>query len=361
MRKSGIEILRAVAMLMVVTLHVLGAGGILNALEPFTPKYYFAWFLEIISMCAVNCFGLISGWLMAQKAADYRRIIRFALQVFFYTFCIWVLTRIFGWHTASWQLILKSSLPHNTPLWYAKSYLLLLFLTPVLNAFVVSLEGKRVKCYFAVSLILFSLLPTVSAKDFFFFNSGYNVWWLAVLYVWGGMLRKWKLDEKIKAWQLISALVCVETASYLSKVLVEYLLFRKTGEYTVYGNWIAYTSPLIVFKAMVLLLLCLKIRAQWLDHKGFRLLFESMFGVYLIHMNYVVNGRWITNKYIAYASVPGKQMAGCLVIRIAQIYGISLILSVFLMIAYKRILKIWEKFTANYKDVRKLKEWRRKA
>lgn len=61
-RESGIEILRMTSMLMVVTLHVLGAGGILDTVEPLSLNYAVCWFLEIANYGAVNCFGLISGY-----------------------------------------------------------------------------------------------------------------------------------------------------------------------------------------------------------------------------------------------------------------------------------------------------------
>lgn len=60
-RNYGIEILRIIAMLMIVLLHVV--GGSLQYAESGSNKYYILWFFEIMSYCAVNCFGIITGYI----------------------------------------------------------------------------------------------------------------------------------------------------------------------------------------------------------------------------------------------------------------------------------------------------------
>lgn len=69
-RNSGIDLLRIISMIMIVTLHLLGHGGILNNLEPFTSGHYSAWTLEIIAYCAVNCYALISGYVSVHQNSN---------------------------------------------------------------------------------------------------------------------------------------------------------------------------------------------------------------------------------------------------------------------------------------------------
>lgn len=59
-RNYGIDALRLFSMLLVVTLHVLGHGGVLENLVG--KKYAVCWLLECFSFCAVNCYGIISGY-----------------------------------------------------------------------------------------------------------------------------------------------------------------------------------------------------------------------------------------------------------------------------------------------------------
>ena len=61
-RNYGIDLLRMILMLMVVILHVLGHGGVLDATTPLSAKYCVSWLIESFAYCAVNCYALISGY-----------------------------------------------------------------------------------------------------------------------------------------------------------------------------------------------------------------------------------------------------------------------------------------------------------
>ena len=61
-RNYGVDFLRIIATFMVLTLHILGQGGLLVTLTSGTVRYHVFWFLEVVCYCAVNCYGLISGY-----------------------------------------------------------------------------------------------------------------------------------------------------------------------------------------------------------------------------------------------------------------------------------------------------------
>lgn len=61
-RNYGIDLLRIVSMAMIVVLHVLGHGKLLESVEAGSPKYYVLWFMETMAYCSVNCYGLVSGY-----------------------------------------------------------------------------------------------------------------------------------------------------------------------------------------------------------------------------------------------------------------------------------------------------------
>ena len=60
-RNYGIDLLRIVSMIMIVTLHVCGQGGLLSINTSFHKKFAIDFF-ETSSFCAVNCYGMISGY-----------------------------------------------------------------------------------------------------------------------------------------------------------------------------------------------------------------------------------------------------------------------------------------------------------
>ena len=61
-RNYGIDLLRVISMIGVMTLHVLGHGGVLAITKILTLNYNIAWLLNILFCSAVNCFVLITGY-----------------------------------------------------------------------------------------------------------------------------------------------------------------------------------------------------------------------------------------------------------------------------------------------------------
>lgn len=61
-RNYGIDLLRIVSMFMVVFLHILGGGGVLELDSLSGASYWTAWTLKTASYCAVDIFAIISGY-----------------------------------------------------------------------------------------------------------------------------------------------------------------------------------------------------------------------------------------------------------------------------------------------------------
>ena len=89
-RNYGIDFLRCFSMFMVVMLHILGHGGILNNATSGSLNYGVAWLLETMAYCAVNCYALISGFVGTKAKYRYTNIVMLWLQVVFYTIIITV-------------------------------------------------------------------------------------------------------------------------------------------------------------------------------------------------------------------------------------------------------------------------------
>ena len=84
-RNYGIDLLRVIAMIMVVCLHVLLYGMDINAIPSGTVNYYIAWALEAVCYAAVNIYGLISGFCLCERKTSVRKLIELWLQIFFYS------------------------------------------------------------------------------------------------------------------------------------------------------------------------------------------------------------------------------------------------------------------------------------
>ena len=61
-REYGIDALRIISMGMIVIHHMLVHGGIIDSLDTSGWRYMMAWYIEAAVFGAVNCYGLISGY-----------------------------------------------------------------------------------------------------------------------------------------------------------------------------------------------------------------------------------------------------------------------------------------------------------
>ena len=133
-RSSNVDLFRIIAAVLVVLLHVLGQGGILENTSPSGAKHWAAWFFEISAYCAVNCFALISGYLMVGKSIKLRNIVKLWFQVLFYSLLITVLFFAFVPESRSIKSLVFSVLPVlSKQWWYVSAYFALFFLIPFLN------------------------------------------------------------------------------------------------------------------------------------------------------------------------------------------------------------------------------------
>jgi surface polysaccharide O-acyltransferase-like enzyme len=90
-RDYGIDLLRIISMLMIVTVHVIGQGGILTAAAPFSMQYESAWMLMSFALVSVNCFVLITGYVYYCKQTRYYRLATLWIEVLFYSILVMVL------------------------------------------------------------------------------------------------------------------------------------------------------------------------------------------------------------------------------------------------------------------------------
>ena len=75
-RMANLEVLRCVAMMMVVVLHYLGKGGLLPDLTaPLSVQDMAAWLLEAFCIVAVNVYMMISGYFLCESSFKLSRLL----------------------------------------------------------------------------------------------------------------------------------------------------------------------------------------------------------------------------------------------------------------------------------------------
>jgi surface polysaccharide O-acyltransferase-like enzyme len=146
--KNGISLLRIIAMLMVLLLHFLGAGGILESSEGV--NYYCAWFIESFSYIAVNLFAIISGYCLYKKSFNHYKIISTWMIVFFYSVTITLLFKIIPFFDRFYTVksidFVKALIPISSyQYWYFTASVLLFLFAPLLNS---AIHKSQINFYF---------------------------------------------------------------------------------------------------------------------------------------------------------------------------------------------------------------------
>jgi len=134
LRNPSFELLRIVSMLMVVTLHFLGHGGVLANVRLFSANYFVAWMIESLAYVAVNCFVLISGYFLVNSKFKVNKLVTLYGQIWFYSVVIYLLFSVFGHVEFEPKVFTCCLLPISTKqYWFATNYVVLYLFSPFLN------------------------------------------------------------------------------------------------------------------------------------------------------------------------------------------------------------------------------------
>lgn len=205
-RNPNFEILRIVAMLMVITLHYISKGGLLDleATSMGEGKLGF-WILEAFCIFCVNVFVLITGYHMTECKFSPARIASFCCQVIFYSVVIAIIAVITGLQDLTGILNLFNLLFYCLPVtmghyWYATAYTILLIFAPILAKAIKNLEEKELRYIILFMLIPCCFVPSIWPFDITLNDHGYTFVWFICLFTIAGYIKRYGiafLDKKI--------------------------------------------------------------------------------------------------------------------------------------------------------------------
>lgn len=227
-RNMGIELLRIISMLMVVSLHCLGHGGILQNTHTFSLNNNIAWFIEIFCYCAVNIYVLITGYVSINSNYRFSRIIVLWIQVVFCSLCTLILFKVTMPSTVSLKQFILALFPVSTQqYWFFTSYFALFMFIPIYNFILKSLSKEKLHNLIGICILLFSILSFISkylGGDIFYLNDGHSFLWFSVLYLIGGYVKLYpETFLKISTTKcLITYLLCVLIV-WGSRLLISYI------------------------------------------------------------------------------------------------------------------------------------------
>ena len=294
-RNYGIDMLRMISMFMVVILHVLGQGGVYPSTIKLSGGYEIAWLLEIIAFCAVNCFGIISGYVGVDAEFRINKAVSMWLLVVFYTLLITGCYAAFFPEEITWEHWLKAFLPvSKAQYWYFKSYFGMFFFIPYFNKLLNSLKEKELLHLGLAIIMIFSVWQTIIQNEIFGTQKGYNLLWLSLLYLLGGIIKK--LNHKITLRK------CMWIIIFWGGVFLtwgwKYIVELKFPESSHANFFVSYISPTVLMCAVAMVMIFQKIECDNRLYKQFiKIGAPSAFSVYIIHAHPLIYDNILFNRF----------------------------------------------------------------
>ena len=334
-REMNFELLRIIAMVMVVTLHYWGKTGFLDKVPASEPGFYVAWFFESCCICAVNCYVLLTGFFMCEKKFKISRVLRIWLQVLEYTVILYLVSCLAGMNSFEAAGVKKSLLPiTNETYWFMTKYIFLLILSPFINLLIENCDRLRLKVLCISLFAVFSVLPSVfHYTDFLNLSRGYSLPWFVCLYIFGAYIRKFGVPffsskGKCLAGYLISIL-CI----YVPRVIFGLLKCYADKEYGYAKVLYNYNFVFTLLSALFLfgLIKNMAIKSSAVG-RVIAFLAPATLGVYLLHLNdYSV--KWFFRGILRPERIgnPGLLIA----------HSLFVILAVYLLCAMAEKIRLW--------------------
>lgn len=282
-RQTNIEVLRIIAMLMIMGLHVNFAALKGPSWVTITTDGVTRGFLEQFCLCSVNLFVLISGWFGIK--AGLKGFCSLMWQVIF---CVglMVIVGIFTTDETNIQHILSIFGLFGGGGWFTAAYIGLYIISPVLNTYIEKTPKER-QWLVVIAFFTWELLFGAT-KSAFFLHDGYSLSSFIGLYLFAGLVRR--SDFQIRRG------LCLLT--FLACILINTLVYIVTMRYKLYviaDVTMSYYNPLTILEATALLLCFSKVKPLGgYAGKFVNLFARSSFAVYLLHCgNHVVWPRFL--------------------------------------------------------------------
>lgn len=319
-RSSNIELLRIIAMILIIMHHFSVHGNF-----PFTQDLAFSKiFIQLFGFggkVGVDIFTLITGYFMISTNFKLEKFIKLIGQIWFYSIIILGFSLYMKLDTINYESIILSILPFGSLNWFAHVFLVLYALIPFINRILHCISKKYYKRILILLTIFWFILPTfinfwqgIPHKSF-----GFNQYLLFIyLYSLGAYIRLYNISiENRKSLKLvimgligiIFGHILIDILTLNNFVYIHQILYFDIKDYGIFQLLIA-IGLFYFFKNI-------NIKYKWYIN----VIASTTFGIYLIHDNALIineiwNGLFKTYQYYNSLLLP--------------IYAVIIVFSVFI-------------------------------
>ena len=328
-RKSGFELLRIIAMIMIIAHHIAFFTDYKD--NNLIPYRIWLRFILMGGKIAVNLFVLITGYHSIQKQSiNTVKIVRLWLQVFSYSIIIYLIAAITGLTQFSPKNILYAFLPTINSKWsFFTTYLLLVILSPYINRMISSLGKRKIFGLLFLLGFIWSAITTATGSAV----GSNDLLWFIFLYSCGGYIRLYGVGLNWSAKKYLLTAVSVIMVTFALTLAMDYYPPTQSFSTTLYDN----QSLFLLFISLLLFFGFSKIDIG--SNYFINFVASLTFGIILIHTEASIqNTLWST--YTAY--LPANNSFAAILYSLAVLF---LIFVVCALIEYIRLFHIERLFS----------------
>lgn len=309
-RQSNIELLRIVAIFLVMVAHcnIWLGGGLPDFSEGISAMVVGKHIIASLASICVVLFVLISGYFSIKP--NLKSVVTLWTQIFFIYLYLFVFQAI----VTGWGINIKSFLtcflPFSNGNWFVKAYLILMLLSPALNYLAERLSRKGLLLFLvvfsAMALIWGCLLNDAAAG----FNRGYSPLSFVYFYMVGRYL-KLHLKKEWSKWWYMGLYLLFSAIIFVGLVMKQHWMLN-------------YCNPILVLSAASLFMFFAKLN---MGHVGFiNWVASSVFAVFIFHTKGPVLG-WLEDFNISKLNtLPYFEYLGLMFIVLVAIFMVAILM-----------------------------------
>lgn len=194
-RQSNIELLRIVAMFMIILHHYCLFGGFFEQFD-FTDISVNTLLIQFFSFggkVGVNIFFLITGYFMIDKIMKPYKVWKLIYQIFTINLIVCVFLLFMGENYSKREFFAIIPLLSDVPISFIVNYIMIYLLSPIVNKCLHTISRREFEYMLIVLLCYYCILDSFFLQRTFQYTA-----WALIMYSIGGYIKMYGIAEKLK-------------------------------------------------------------------------------------------------------------------------------------------------------------------
>ena len=306
-RNSSLELLRIIAMFMIIVFHYSLHGGFETfTFNKFNFNMYLVQTMQFWGKIGCYIFMIITGYFLINGKPKFRKVFRLILEMWFYQVVIFFVFKYIMGAKFTWVDAVYSFTPFIYGNWFVVNYIIVYMLSPYINKLLHSLDKDECKKMLITILLFYSIIPTICYYIKLPEGIYGNFDFMLVSYIFGAYIKLYGIKRfESKKYCKKTILVSI-IATFLIVGILDLLAIKmKNNLFIDMTRAIGYEINIFIILTSVALFYLFNSREY--ESKVINFISKSMVGIYLIHDSmYVKEWLWkgfYRNNYYLYSDV----------------------------------------------------------